>query len=84
MLVCNVVQVFALWNISVETNFSYFCSVLTRTGNLLDLWSFGRQLPRRLLGSEKVGSFCLVYLYIDLFRVRSVVQKGNVQVCRKL
>ena len=58
-------------------------------GNLLDLWSFGRRLATAQV-SVRTGKgrkfLCLFYLYIDLFRVRFVVQKGNgrVQVCRKL
>ena len=86
MFVCNVVQVCALWNISVGTNSSFvLCS--PGTGNLLDLWSFGRRLATAQV-SVRTGKgrkfLCLFYLYIDLFRVRFVVQKGNVQVCRKL
>ena len=54
--------------------------MLTGTGNLLDLWSFGRQLPRRLLGSEKVGSFyvcstCILTYFASVLLFKKVTSK---------
>ena len=64
-----------------------FCYVLTGTGNLLDLWSFGRRLATAQV-SVRIGKgrkiLRLYYPYIDVFRVRynCCFKKGNVQVCR--
>ena len=50
-----------------------FCYVLTGTGNLLDLWSFGRRLATAQV-SVRIGKgrkiLRLYYPYIDVFRVR--------------
>ena len=50
-----------------------FCYVLTETGNLLDLWSFGRRLTTAQV-SVRIGKgrriLRLYYPYIDVFRVR--------------
>ena len=52
-----------------------FCYVLTGTGNLLDLWSFGRRLATAQV-SVRIGKgrkiLRLYYPYIDVFRVRLV------------
>ena len=49
-----------------------FCYVLTGTGNLLDLWSFGRRLATAQV-SVRIGKgrkiLHLYYPYIDVFRV---------------
>ena len=50
-----------------------FCYVLAGTGNLLDLWSFGRHLATVQV-SVRIGKgrkiLRLYYPYIDVFRVR--------------
>ena len=75
MLVCNVVQVCALWNISVGTNFSFVMCSPRRETSVLDLWSFGRRLTTAQV-SVRIGKgrriLRLYYPYIDVFRVRLV------------
>ena len=86
MLVCNVVQVCALWNISVGTNFSFvMCSPGRETSPIYGHLESVYQLHRYLLGSEKVERFCVcatrILTYFASVVVTVVFKKGNIQVC---
>ena len=85
MLVCNVVQVCALRNISVGTNFSFvMCSPGRETSSIYGHLEGVQQLHRYLLGSEKVGRFYVcttrILTYFASVIVTVVFKKGNILV----
>ena len=85
MLVCNVVQVCALWNIAVGTNFSFvLCSPGQATFSIYGHLE-GAQAPARIGKGMTILRLYYPYDILTYFpSFITVVQKGNVQVCRKL